>query len=100
MSHKYLATLACLALGSGYLAAQDETAFGSKTKTAGTMLGIFYDLKQTQKRQPIPGYVDHFKTMGKFLDSGWDERALRDALRRQARHEETFRWDTIEFTLD
>jgi hypothetical protein len=30
----------------------------------------------------------------------WDERALRDALRRQARHEETSRWDTIEFTLD
>ena len=27
----------------------------------------------------------------------WDERALTDALRRQARHEETTRWDTIEF---
>jgi hypothetical protein len=30
----------------------------------------------------------------------WDERALVDALRRQARHEETNRWDTIEFKLD
>ena len=30
----------------------------------------------------------------------WDERALTDALRRQARHEETTRWDTIEFKLD
>ena len=30
----------------------------------------------------------------------WDERALVDALRRQARHEETHRWDTIEFKLD
>ena len=30
----------------------------------------------------------------------WDERALVDALRRQARHEETARWDTIEFKLD
>ena len=30
----------------------------------------------------------------------WDERALVDALRRQARHEETTRWDTIEFKLD
>ncbi len=30
----------------------------------------------------------------------WDERALADALRRQARHEETQRWDTIEFKLD
>jgi hypothetical protein len=31
---------------------------------------------------------------------GWDERALVDAIRRQARHEETTRWDTIEFKLE
>ncbi|HTV52693.1 MAG TPA: hypothetical protein VME21_16000 [Steroidobacteraceae bacterium] len=30
----------------------------------------------------------------------WDDRALVDAVRRQARHEETTRWDTIEFKLD
>ena len=30
----------------------------------------------------------------------WDERALTDAIRRQARHEETTRWDTIEFKPD
>ncbi len=30
----------------------------------------------------------------------WNERALVDAIRRQARHEETTRWDTIEFKLD
>lgn len=30
----------------------------------------------------------------------WDERALVDAIRRQARHEETARWDTIEFKPD
>jgi hypothetical protein len=30
----------------------------------------------------------------------WDERALVDAVKRQARHEETTRWDTIEFKLD
>jgi hypothetical protein len=30
----------------------------------------------------------------------WSERALVDAIRRQARHEETTRWDTIEFKLD
>jgi len=30
----------------------------------------------------------------------WDERALVDAIRRQARHEETTRWDIIEFKLD
>ncbi len=30
----------------------------------------------------------------------WNERSVIDALRRQARHQETTRWDTIEFKLD
>jgi len=30
----------------------------------------------------------------------WNERSIADAIRRQARHEETARWDTIEFKLD
>ncbi len=30
---------------------------------------------------------------------GWNERLIADALRRQARHEDTARWDTIEFKL-
>lgn len=30
----------------------------------------------------------------------WDERGLVDAIRRQARHEETTRWDVVEFKLD
>ena len=30
----------------------------------------------------------------------WNERSLVDALRRQARHQETTRWDTIDFKLD
>jgi len=30
----------------------------------------------------------------------WDERALVDAIKRQARHEDTTRWDTIEFKMD
>jgi hypothetical protein len=32
--------------------------------------------------------------------SSWNERSLIDALRRQARHQESTRWDTIEFKLD
>jgi hypothetical protein len=32
--------------------------------------------------------------------SAWNERNLIDALRRQGRHQETTRWDTIEFKLD
>ena len=30
----------------------------------------------------------------------WDERGLVDAIRHQARHEESTRWDTIEFKID
>jgi hypothetical protein len=30
----------------------------------------------------------------------WDERALVDAIRREGRHEETQRWDTIEFKIE
>lgn len=30
----------------------------------------------------------------------WNERTIADAIRRQARHEETARWDVIEFKLD
>jgi len=30
----------------------------------------------------------------------WNERSLADAVRRQARHEETTRWDVVEFKLD
>src|SRR5579862_4536366 len=32
--------------------------------------------------------------------AGWDERALVDVIRREARHEETQRWDTIEFKIE
>lgn len=30
----------------------------------------------------------------------WNERSIADAVRRQARHEETTRWDVVEFKLD
>lgn len=30
----------------------------------------------------------------------WNERSIADAIRRQARHEDTARWDVIEFKLD
>lgn len=42
------------------------------------------------------------KTLTELADEWveWDERALVDAIRRQARHEDTTRWDTIEFKLD
>ena len=46
--------------------------------------------------EPLP------KTIKDLADEvcAWNERSLIDALRRQARHQETTRWDTIEFKLD
>jgi len=45
---------------------------------------------------PVP------KDVAELVDEtvSWDERSLVDAIRRQARHEETTRWDTIEFKMD
>jgi hypothetical protein len=47
---------------------------------------------------------DHpkLKVLAGLVDEmvAWDERALVDAVKRQARHEDTTRWDTIEFKID
>lgn len=53
-------------------------------------------LKPFGSQKPVP------KALAELADEvvDWDERALVDAIRRQARHEETTRWDTIEFKLD
>jgi hypothetical protein len=53
-------------------------------------------LKPFGSQKPVP------KELADLADEiiDWDERALVDAVRRQARHEDTTRWDTIEFKLD
>lgn len=53
-------------------------------------------MKPFGSRQPIP------KALSDLADEivDWDERALVDAIKRQARHEDTTRWDTIEFKMD
>ncbi|MBW4052210.1 MAG: hypothetical protein HIU85_12245 [Proteobacteria bacterium] len=53
-------------------------------------------LKPFGSQKPVP------KALTDLADEvvDWDERALVDAIRRQARHEDTTRWDTIEFKLD
>lgn len=53
-------------------------------------------LKPFGTQEPVP------KALAELADEtiDWDERGLVDALRRQARHEDTARWDTIEFKLD
>ena len=52
--------------------------------------------------KPFGSNATHPKSITDLADEivDWDERALVDAIRRQARHEDTTRWDTIEFKLD
>ena len=45
---------------------------------------------------PVPKVVTDLAN--EIID--WDGRALVDVIKRQARHEETHRWETIEFKLD
>ncbi len=65
--------LMCLAL----LRADDSNVFGQKTQSEAAMMGILYDLKQTQGRQPTS--VDagnYFAVLDEFLSKGWDEAVL------------------------
>ena len=52
--------------------------------------------------KPFGGKGEAPKSILDLVDEvvAWDERGLVDAIRRQARHEETTRFDTIEFKLD
>lgn len=52
----------------------DSAAFGSTVNTGAAMIGIFYDLKQNQKHEPLD--VDYMQTLGEFVDSNWDETVL------------------------
>jgi hypothetical protein len=83
-----------IALASLYPREQDLLAFQLNYAKAGDKPVVL--LRHFGREQPIPPAITD------LVDEtvGWDERALVDAIRRQARHEETARWDTIEFKLD
>jgi hypothetical protein len=53
-------------------------------------------MKHFGSQKPVPKAITDLAD--EVVD--WDERALVDALKKQARHEDTTRWDTIEFKLD
>ena len=55
-------------------AQENESMFGSAKRSAGALIGILYEFKQDQKRQPIPMDRDQFeKTVAQFVESGYDE---------------------------
>jgi hypothetical protein len=70
---------------------------------------LYFELNYAKGRDKpvvmLPGFGREIQLPKEFSgladeQAAWDERSLVDSLRRQARHEETARWDTIEFKLD
>jgi hypothetical protein len=87
-------TEAVIALSSLFHTHQDLLAFQLLFAQAGHKPVIL--MKPFGTRREVPKAILDLAT--EVVE--WDERALVDAIRRQARHEETTRWDTIEFKLD
>ncbi len=55
----------------------DTDTFGQKTQSEAALMGILYDLKQTQDRQPTSVDPDtYFKVLDEFFSKGWDETIL------------------------
>lgn len=70
-----LTTIAALLPGATPAVAQDEAnVFGHHERKGATLIGIFYDLKQTQQREPIPDSSKRYVSeIDAFLTSGFDE---------------------------
>jgi len=57
--------------------AADSDYFGSREIGEAGLIGIIYDLKQNQKREPSGvGPNDYFGVIREFLDKGWEESVL------------------------
>lgn len=83
-----------IGLSSLYEASQDLVTFQLLYAQASQKPVVL--MKPFGSQRPVP------KALADLADEivDWDERALVDAIRRQARHEDTTRWDTIEFKMD
>jgi len=83
-----------IALASLYPEQQDLLVFELNFSKASDKPVVLMPLfgREQPKLKVLEGLIDETVP--------WDERALVDAVKRQARHEETTRWDTIEFKLD
>ena len=63
---------------SGFVrAADDSAAFGQSTQSEAALMGVLYDLKQTQDHKPTNVDPDTYsKVVDEFLSQGWDESVL------------------------
>ncbi len=75
--HFLLGLILALSAPCGTRAADEDSMFGSSTRTAGALIGILYDFKQDQKRQPVPMERILFeRSVTQFIESGYDEGLL------------------------
>jgi inactivated superfamily I helicase len=83
-----------IALGSMYPEQADLLVFELNYAKAGDKAVVLLPRfgREQAKIKALDGLIDEVVA--------WDERALVDVVKRQARHEDTTRWDTIEFKLD
>ncbi len=76
------AALALVVAGSARAQVDEANAFGRSERGTAALVGIFYDLKQTQQRKPLPASRDNYaKIVDQFLISGFDEAVLNQYFR-------------------
>ena len=76
-----------------------EIADFMRTRHFGKYRGLVSDISDPENLCRIKAKVPAELTKRAAEVVGWNERLIIDAVRRQARHEDTVRWDTIEFKL-
>lgn len=71
-------SLGAIGGAAGVFAASDESRFfGETERTEGALIGILYDFKQTQDRQPTGMTTSAYdEIVANFLNNGWDEAIL------------------------
>ncbi len=62
--------------GVSRVVAQEPGVFGSSERNTSALIGIFYDLKQTQQREPADGGKRYSDIVDEFIVSGFDEALL------------------------
>ena len=66
--------LACWGLAFPVAAEEERNVFGQESSSEAALMGIFYDLKQTQDHKPTGINPDsYWSVMDEFLSKGWDE---------------------------
>lgn len=69
--------LTVVAMGGAQAQSNASDPFGRQENTASGLIGILYDFKQNQKRQPTGLRPDDYtRVLGEFLRKGWSEDVL------------------------